>query len=67
MKTRLNERVMTTEEWRAAHLPHLAPEGGGRLRFVEEDAGHPDGDWVRICCPCGARHTTNKRHDERIR
>lgn len=54
------------------HPPHggmdsggCAVHGGSPLRevqtdFICEDAGHPSGDWVRLCCPCGARHTTIK-------
>lgn len=63
-KCRLTERVQTTEAWMAEHRPHLqamdaGEPGGPPFDFIKEDAGHPSGDWVRLCCPCGARHTTD--------
>ena len=47
-----SEELLPAAKWMARHLPHL-----GRLReFSREPFIHPDGTWVWLICPCGARH-----------
>lgn len=55
MSERINERVQTTDAWLQEHEQHRRVGE----RFGVESIGHPDGNWVKITCPCGARHTTN--------
>jgi hypothetical protein len=56
---KLKDKVMTSDDWRAKHRPHLVEyeETNG---FKSEPFPHPSGEWYWIVCPCGAKHLTTK-------
>jgi hypothetical protein len=53
-------RIMSTAAWREAHDAHRPPGGD----YTHEDAGHPDHEWIRLRCPCGATHLTTEAKAE---
>lgn len=54
-----SSRVVTTEDWRAEHAPHLRaanPADPDAFDFaIRRTTPH---DWFFLCCPCGAQHLT---------
>lgn len=45
-----------TAAWIGEHRPHIA-EG---FDFVRNPIEHPDGNWVKLMCSCGASHVTTE-------
>lgn len=52
--SKLEDRVIATEEWEANHNWHLI--GASQSRYGREDVKHPSGRWWNLVCPCGAKH-----------
>lgn len=46
-----DDKVMTTEEWKANHIKHLGPPSD----FKTEPFMPPHEDWEWLICPCGAK------------
>jgi hypothetical protein len=55
---KLKNRVMTTGQWKAEHIPHFA-NYDVTSGFKKEPSTHPSGKWFWLVCPCGAKHLTD--------